>query len=99
MRDPDRIEPFLDALGELWKRHPDMRFGQLFMNLVRDERGGFHDTWEWEDDRFLARMETFEEDAKAQNDQVMAELEKQLKGLPGGAEILRRLREELDGES
>jgi hypothetical protein len=58
MRDPNRIDPFLKAFGEVWKRNPDMRFGQLFMNLSRVE-GGFADTWEWEDDKWLASMETF----------------------------------------
>lgn len=33
MRDKHRIEPFLVELGELWEKYPDLRFGQLVMNL------------------------------------------------------------------
>lgn len=33
MRDKHRIEPFLVELGELWKKYPDLRFGQLVANL------------------------------------------------------------------
>lgn len=55
MRDPDRIEPFLAEFAKVWKRNPDMRFGQLFKNLSRT-KGGFADTWEWEDDEWLSRF-------------------------------------------
>ena len=33
MRDKYRIEPFLKEFGELWNKYPDLRFGQLVMNL------------------------------------------------------------------
>lgn len=33
MRDPARIEPFLNELKELWLKWPDMRFGQLVLAL------------------------------------------------------------------
>lgn len=33
MRDINRIDKLLNELGELWKKQPDMRFGQLIMNL------------------------------------------------------------------
>lgn len=59
MRDPGRIDPFLAALGDVWKDHPDMRFGQLVMNLSREEDNTFPDTWEWEDDEWVTRMENF----------------------------------------
>lgn len=99
MRSPDRIDPFLAAFGELWKRHPDMRFGQLFMNLIRDELGGFPDPWGWEESQFLSRIETFEEDASARDERVMAELAEKLKNLPGGIEIIQRMKEELENDS
>jgi hypothetical protein len=28
-RDPERIDPLIDALRRLWKRYPDLRLGQL----------------------------------------------------------------------
>lgn len=35
MRDINRIDPFLEELGELWKTHPDLRFGQL-VSIIND---------------------------------------------------------------
>lgn len=58
MRDPSRIDGFLRALESVWKQHPDQRFGQLIMNLSRDQ-DGFADTWEWEEDDWLARMQNY----------------------------------------
>lgn len=34
-RKPERIEPFLDALKEIWLCCPDLRFGQLVVNVLR----------------------------------------------------------------
>jgi hypothetical protein len=34
MRDPDRINIILEELGKLWKKHPDLRLGQLLENYV-----------------------------------------------------------------
>lgn len=31
MRDPDRIKPMLEKLGEAWRLYPDMRLGQLLI--------------------------------------------------------------------
>jgi hypothetical protein len=33
-RDPQRIDPLIDALRELWHRHPDYRLTQLIVNLT-----------------------------------------------------------------
>lgn len=34
MRDPERIEPFMQEIGKLWKENcPDWRFGQLIENV------------------------------------------------------------------
>lgn len=38
MRDPDRIDPVLQTVRELWAMHPDQRLGQLLYNY------GFVDT-------------------------------------------------------
>lgn len=35
MRDPNRIPIILNQLEELWKAHPDMRLGQLLVNIVK----------------------------------------------------------------
>lgn len=34
MRSPDRIDPFLERLGKVWKEVPDWRFGQLIANVL-----------------------------------------------------------------
>lgn len=36
MRDIDRIDSILDRLKTLWKRNPDLRLGQLILNVLRD---------------------------------------------------------------
>lgn len=33
-RDPDRIPQILELLEQLWRRYPDMRLGQLIVNLL-----------------------------------------------------------------
>ena len=34
MRNPNRIDPFLERLGKVWKQVPDWRFGQLMVNIL-----------------------------------------------------------------
>ena len=34
-RDPQRIEPLLDALRDAWRASPDQRLGQLIYNAAR----------------------------------------------------------------
>jgi hypothetical protein len=37
MRNPNRIDPFLNQIGKLWKENcPDWRFGQLIENVFCD---------------------------------------------------------------
>lgn len=36
-RDENRIGILLDLLGRVWERYPDVRFGQLIINLGLDE--------------------------------------------------------------
>lgn len=52
MRDIDRIKPFLAELGEIWKKHPDLRFGQLMFNVFAD----FGDPFFLEEDEFLVAL-------------------------------------------
>ena len=54
MRDINRIDPFLKELGELWKQNPDMRFGQLIMNL---ETGSPSVIWNLEEEDWLERIQ------------------------------------------
>lgn len=34
MRDPNRIQPFMDRLAAVWRKVPDWRFGQLMCNTL-----------------------------------------------------------------
>ena len=36
-RDVNRIDTLLNLLGQIWDLYPDMRFGQLIINLGLDE--------------------------------------------------------------
>ena len=56
MRDPNRIDPFLEKLGEYWKQVPDWRFGQLISNLQRYTK---EDLFFYEEDKFLKSLENF----------------------------------------
>ena len=48
-RDPTRIDPILDKIRDLWKRHPDLRLGQLIFLLA-----GGKDLWSIEDEQLVA---------------------------------------------
>lgn len=39
-RDPRRIPKVLDAIKKEWGKHPELRFGQWFYNLVQED--GFY---------------------------------------------------------
>ena len=36
MRDVSRIDFILKSVGDVWKNYPDLRLGQLLLNVVRD---------------------------------------------------------------
>jgi len=36
MRDPNRIEIVLDQIKYIWKEVPDLRLGQLILNVLQD---------------------------------------------------------------
>ena len=59
MRDKHRIEPFLIEFGELWKKYPDLRFGQLVMNLQAMINKNF-DPFYTEDDQMLQAIRSLE---------------------------------------
>ena len=56
MRDINRIDPLLAKLGALWKQYPDMRFGQLIINLLDNPE---RDPWCIEDDVWMEMIETY----------------------------------------
>lgn len=58
MRDPNRIRPFLDKLADGWEKCPDLRFGQLVMDIVPDSR----ELWNCEENKFLEKLDEFMSD-------------------------------------
>jgi uncharacterized protein YihD (DUF1040 family) len=66
-RDPARIDEMLEMLGKLWKRYPDLRLGQLIVNLVSPS-SPCSEIFNREDDKLkeaiLARMEENSSESK-----------------------------------
>ena len=64
MRDPKRIDAYIEQLRAAWKTFPDWRFGQLLSNIVGGvmQKLGANDVFYIEDaDFFRAFEETLEE--------------------------------------
>ena len=36
MRDQNRIDNILNSIGDIWKKQPDLRLGQLLLNVMQD---------------------------------------------------------------
>lgn len=49
MRNPDRIPQMLEALGDFWKKNPDLRLGQLLSNAVERARPDIREHEDWSD--------------------------------------------------
>lgn len=65
MRDPNRIKPFLNELGELWQNNaPDMRFGQL-IELVFTNCNKL--TWLMEEPEMLDEFKHFFNEERSQH--------------------------------
>jgi hypothetical protein len=61
MRDPKRIRPFLAELARIWEKDPDMRFGQLLVNMgFGGSPGGGRDPWFAEEDEWLEAFKAWE---------------------------------------
>jgi len=70
MRDPGRIPIILTTLQSVWEKYPDMRLGQLLMNVVEihelqfvaspvGSKEALPDLFHLEDDRFQELLEKF----------------------------------------
>jgi hypothetical protein len=58
MRDPARIEKLLARLAAVWREHPDLRLGQLVVDVVNAAEPA-PTIFYVEDDEFLRRLELF----------------------------------------
>ena len=62
MRRVDRIDPFLEELGKVWKKNPDLRFGQLIYVLA--DKMNQHDIFFPEEDEWLEGVKLLDEESK-----------------------------------
>lgn len=70
MRNKDRIDVICDAIREVWKKHPDLRLGQLICNIANSKIPLFYiedDMMldminEWNDSADKYRIKLYEED-------------------------------------
>ena len=56
MRAPKRINKFLEEVGEVWKKVPDWRFGQLMSNFFRWYN---RDPFFLEEDKFIELLRQY----------------------------------------
>lgn len=54
MRKEERIDPALERLGRVWKQYPDLRLGQLILNVARDPM-----LYYLEDEELIKTLEEF----------------------------------------
>lgn len=59
MRDPDRIPAILQRIEQVWERYPDLRLGQLLINVFSGDRVALYST---EDEQLANQIEWFYED-------------------------------------
>lgn len=63
MRNPARIYPLLNKIGDIWVKNPDLRLGQLIECIKAS--GNFHpDLFNIEDDQFEFLVDTFAKKTK-----------------------------------
>ncbi|MDI9311958.1 MAG: hypothetical protein QM535_17225 [Limnohabitans sp.] len=60
MRDKNRIKPILEKIEKLWILDPDLRFGQLVMNIIKPEQSNV-EVYYMEDDNLFDKIEKFKE--------------------------------------
>ncbi len=60
MRDPRRIADILNELGTYWMNNPDLRLGQIVVNMngqtPTGQRGDANDPFNTEDDQMLEAL-------------------------------------------
>ena len=55
MRDPNRMEPFLEQVRVEWAKYPDFRFGQMLCNFIAEYGSPFY----WDEDMFIEKLRTY----------------------------------------
>lgn len=67
MRDINRIKPTLKKIEDLWFSNPDLRFGQLVINIFRTDQQN-PKIFYIEDDVFLEKLNEFQDFLDNKND-------------------------------
>ena len=67
MRDPNRIEPMLQLLRDVWSENPDLRLGQIVVNAVRPSEPA-PEVFHAEDDRVADGLEALARELRGQTD-------------------------------
>ena len=60
MRDINRIKPILEKIEKLWISDPDLRFGQLVMNIINPEKSNI-EVYYIEDENLIDKLEKYKE--------------------------------------
>lgn len=58
MRDPARIDPLLDLIRDIWRRHPDYRLTQLLINAVGPS-DPCSELYQVEDTKLMRKLEAY----------------------------------------
>lgn len=63
MRDPKRIPIILDRIKKMWKKHPDLRLGQIIVDCLPVDKvdNSYGYLYYIEDDKLFERLKQFEE--------------------------------------
>ncbi len=70
MRDPNRMVVILDLLGQIWMYCPDLRLGQVMVNVVQDGETYEQDVSRMfyiEDDKMIEKLKSFHALCQQQN--------------------------------
>lgn len=61
MRDPKRIDKMINLLRDVWHANPDMRLGQLMLNLTRNSQleDDINRIWHAEDEEWVDLMQRY----------------------------------------
>ena len=56
MRKTERIKPFLEELGKVWEKYPDLRFWQLISAIAANGNDYPIDPFYWEEEKWIEQM-------------------------------------------
>jgi len=63
MRDPNRIDPIIKLIKEIWYTYPDLRLTQLIMNVLKMNQ----DPYYVEDEKLYGALKEYKEVIRREN--------------------------------